>query len=78
MSTTLADQIRSIVAEQLCMPPAEIADHDSLSQKHRMDSLDRVEIGLTVEHVLKVELDDDVMFRFDTIAALIEAVETTV
>lgn len=76
--TTTAQSIREIVAEQLCMSPAEISDHDSLSQKHKMDSLDRVEIGLTVEHVLKVELDDDVMFRFDTIAALIEAVETTV
>jgi acyl carrier protein len=43
-----------------------------------MDSLDRVEIGLTVEHVLKVELDDDVMFRFDTVWQLIEAVEATV
>ena len=76
--TTTAQSIREIIAEQLCASPTEIADHDSLSQKHRMDSLDRVEIGLTVEHVLKVELDDDVMFRFDTIAALIEAVETTV
>jgi acyl carrier protein len=75
---TTADQLRSIVAEQLCTSPAEIADHDSLSQKHRMDSLDRVEIGLTVEHVLKVELDDDVMFRFDTVWQLIEAVEAVV
>jgi acyl carrier protein len=76
--TTTDQSIREIVAEQLCVSPAEIADHDSLSQKHRMDSLDRVEIGLTVEHVLKVELDDDVMFRFDTIWQLIEAVEATV
>jgi acyl carrier protein len=76
--TTTDQSIREIVAEQLCISPAEIADHDSLSQKHRMDSLDRVEIGLTVEHVLKVELDDDVMFRFDTVWQLIEAVEAVV
>jgi acyl carrier protein len=76
--TTTAQSIRDIVREQLCASPAEIADHDSLSQKHRMDSLDRVEIGLTVEHVLKVELDDDVMFRFDTVWQLIEAVEAVV
>jgi acyl carrier protein len=73
--TTTAQSIREIVAEQLCVSPTEIADHDSLSQKHRMDSLDRVEIGLTVEHVLKVELDDNVMFRFDTVWQLIEVVE---
>lgn len=72
---TTAETIREIVADQLSLSPGEIADHDSLSQKHRMDSLDRVEIGLTIEHVLKVELDDDVMFRFDTIFQLIEAVE---
>lgn len=76
--TTTAQRIREIVAEQLCVSPVEIADHDSLSQKHKMDSLDRVEIGLTVEHVLKVELDDDVMFRFDTVWQLIEAVEAVV
>jgi acyl carrier protein len=75
--TTTDQSIREIVAEQLCTSPAEIADHDSLSQKHRMDSLDRVEIGLTVEHALKVELDDDVIFRFDTVWQLIEAVEAT-
>ena len=72
--TTAAQSIREIVAEQLCTSPAAIADHDSLSQKHRMDSLDRVEIGLTVEHVLKVELDDDVMFRFDTVSQLVDVV----
>jgi len=76
--TTAAQQLREIIAEQLCVSPAEISDHDSLSQKHKMDSLDRVEIGLTVEHVLKVELDDDVMFSFDTTFQLIEAVEATV
>jgi len=76
--TTTAQSIREIVREQLCLSPGEVSDYDSLSQKHKMDSLDRVEIGLTVEHVLKVELDDDVMFRFDTTFQLIEAVEAVV
>jgi acyl carrier protein len=74
-SLTTAQQIREIVAEQLCMSYGMAADHESLSEKYRMDSLDRVEIGLTVEHALSVELDDDVLFRFDTTAQLIEAVE---
>lgn len=72
---TAADQIRGIVREQLCLSPGEASDHDSLSAKYQMDSLDQAEIILAIEDVLKIELD--ILLKFDTIAALIEAVEAT-
>lgn len=70
---TAADQIRSIVREQLCLSPGEASDHDSLSAKYQMDSLDQAEIIIAIECELAIELD--ILLKFDTIWQLIEAVE---
>lgn len=72
--STVANQIRSIVRDQLCLSPGEASDHDSLRQ-YGMDSLDAAEIILTVEDALGIEIDDSVMFKFDTVSQLVEAVD---
>lgn len=70
---TVRSTLRSIVAEQLCISPDEASDHDSLSERYQMDSLDQAEIIIAIECDLAIELDLDL--SFDTVSQLIEAVE---
>lgn len=73
---TVRSTIRAIVAEQLCIPPDEASDHDSLSERYQMDSLDQAEIIMAIEDDLKIELD--LATEFDTTFQLVEAVEAVV
>jgi acyl carrier protein len=73
--TTTASRIREIVAEQLCLDMGKVTEHESLTNAHGMDSLDRVEIVITLEDEFDIDIPDERMEKFDTVWQLIEVVE---
>jgi acyl carrier protein len=74
---TVADRVKKIVAEHLCVeaekvvPEAQMADLGA-------DSLDAIEIVMSLEAEFNTQIDDDVAETFGTVGDLIGFMEKRV
>jgi len=78
MASDLSDRIQSIVAEQLGVEPAELTKDASILDDLGADSLDVVELVMTLEEVFDIEVPDDVVEEMRTIGDVQRFVESHV
>jgi len=78
MSNDLSDRIQSIVADQLGVEPAEVTKDASILDDLGADSLDVVELVMTLEEAFNIEVPDDVVEELRTIGDVQRFVESHV
>ena len=76
MANDLSDRIQSIVTEQLGVEPAEVTKDASILDDLGADSLDVVELVMTLEEVFNIEVPDDVVEEMRTIGDIQRFVES--
>lgn len=72
--STIEERIKPILAEQFCCEANEIDLSADLAEKYGADSLDQVELVMTVEDEFEIEIPDDDMFAIKTGQQLIDLV----
>ncbi len=78
MANDLPDRIQSIVANQLGVEPAEVTKDASILDDLGADSLDVVELVMTLEEAFNIEVPDDAVEEMRTIADVQRFVESHV
>jgi acyl carrier protein len=78
MANDLSDQIHSIVAEQLGVERADVTKDASILDDLGADSLDVVELVMTLEEVFDIEVPDDAVEEMRTIGDVQRFVESHV
>ncbi len=78
MANDLSERIQSIVTEQLGVEPAEVTKDASILDDLGADSLDVVELVMTLEEVFNIEVPDDVVEEMRTIGDIQRFVESHV
>ncbi len=78
MANDLSDRIQSIVAEQLGVERADVTKDASILDDLGADSLDVVELVMTLEEVFDIEVPDDVVEEMRTIGDVQRFVESHV
>ncbi len=78
MANDLSDRIQSIVADQLGVEPADVTKDASILDDLGADSLDVVELVMTLEEVFDIEVPDDVVEEMRTIGDVQRFVESHV
>ena len=76
MANDLSGQIQSIVTEQLGVEPAQVTKDASILDDLGADSLDVVELVMTLEEVFDIEVPDDVVEEMRTIGDIQRFVES--
>jgi acyl carrier protein len=76
MANDLSDRIQSIVTEQLGVEPAQVTKDASILDDLGADSLDVVELVMTLEEVFNIEVPDDVVEEMRTIGDIQRFVES--
>jgi len=78
MANDLSDRIQSIVAEQLGVESADVMKDASILDDLGADSLDVVELVMTLEEAFDIEVPDDVVEELRTIGDVQRYVESHV
>jgi acyl carrier protein len=75
---TIEERIKPILAAQFCKEIDEIDLSANIAEKYESDSLDLVEVTMTVEDEFGIEIPDDDMFAVKTGQQLIDLVRAKV
>ncbi len=78
MTNDLSDRIQSIVADQLGVEPADVTKDASILDDLGADSLDVVELVMTLEEAFNIEVPDDAVEEMRTIGDVQRFVESHV
>ena len=78
MVNDLSDRIHSIVAEQLGVDSADVTKDASILDDLGADSLDVVELVMTLEEAFDIEIPDDAVEEMRTIGDIQRFVESHV
>lgn len=76
MANDLSDRIQSIVSEQLGVERTEVTKDASILDDLGADSLDVVELVMTLEEVFNIEVPDDAVEEMRTIGDIQRFVES--
>lgn len=69
------EKLKKIIAEQLDIDAENIAYESSLSEDFGADSLDLVDISMTIEDEFGVEFPEDALENISTVADLVKFIE---
>jgi len=69
------DKVKAIIAEQLDIDENKISENTSLSEDLGADSLDIVEMMMSIEEEFGIEINDDDAKEFKIIADLIAYID---
>ena len=69
------EKVKAIIADQLDIDVEKITEATSLSEDLGADSLDIVEMMMSIEEAFGIEIDDDAAKDFKTIADLIAYID---
>jgi acyl carrier protein len=78
MASDLSDRIQSIVADQLGVERAEVTKDASILDDLGADSLDVVELVMSLEQAFNIEVPDDAVEEMRTIGDVQRFVESRV
>ncbi len=78
MANDLSDRIKSIVSDQLGVEPADVTKDASILDDLGADSLDVVELVMTLEEAFNIEVPDDAVEEMRTIGDIQRFVESHV
>jgi len=73
MMEKLKKTIINIVAKQLEVSPKSIKEDTSIQEDLGADSLDVINIVMAVENEFNIEIDEDKLHQFDTVANIVDA-----
>jgi acyl carrier protein len=76
MANDLSDRIQSIVADQLGVERVEVTKDASILDDLGADSLDVVELVMTLEEIFDIEVPDDAVEEMRTIGDIQRFVES--
>lgn len=71
----MKDKVKKIIAEQFSISENEIGDTDSLREKLHADSLDLIELLLTLENEFDLYIADNEAVGIDTINDIVAKLE---
>ena len=69
------DKIREIIVDQLAVDPSMVTMETNLMKDLEADSLDAVEIIMTIEEEYDIEIPDEEAEKFQSVRDLVEYVE---
>ena len=69
------EKIKAIIADQLDIDANKITEATSLSEDLGADSLDIVEMMMSIEEVFEIEIDDEDAKAFKTIADVVAYID---
>jgi acyl carrier protein len=72
---SIADQVKRIIVEDLRVDAHKVTDAASLHDDLGFDELARVELAMEIEAEFRIEIGDDVIERFVTVADVVKCVE---
>jgi acyl carrier protein len=74
--STVAEQVRKIVAEQLGVKEEELKNDASFVDDLGADSLDTVELVMALEEAFETEIPDEVAEKITTVQQAIDYIES--
>ncbi|RLB92344.1 MAG: acyl carrier protein [Deltaproteobacteria bacterium] len=69
----LTNKIIKIIAKELDVPQRSIKDDTSIQEDLGADSLDVINIVMAIENKFNIEIDDDTLHQFNTVANIVDA-----
>jgi len=78
MVETVETKVKSIIAEWGGFKPGDIALESDLKEDLGMDSLDTVELNLSMEDAFDIEIPDDDAVNLRTVKQIIDYIESKV
>ena len=70
------EKLSKIIADQLGMEQSKIAQDTSLKEDLQADSLDIVEIIMSIEEEFGIQVDDDDALAFKTVGDVVSYIES--
>jgi acyl carrier protein len=70
------ERVVQIIAEELNIEPESLTLHTHITDDLNADSLDAMEVILKIEEEFDVEIPDDIVQRIQTIADVVEFLDT--
>lgn len=71
----VVDKVKEIISEQLSVPVEKIANETNIAEELGADSLDLVEILMSLEDEFSVSIPDEAIPNIKTISDLVEFIE---
>ena len=78
MQTNIEERVRTILAEQFCVEAGEIDLAANLEDAYTSDSLDLLEVTMTVEDEFGIEIPDETMWAMKTGQQIVDYVTAAV
>lgn len=75
MATTVADDVRELIAEAAGMDAADLKDSDTLAEDLTLDSMDLMNLAVSIESFIDIEVPDASVRAGMTVGELITEVE---
>lgn len=72
------EKLSKIIADQLSMEQSKIKADTSLKEDLQADSLDIVEIIMSIEDEFEIQVDDDDALAFKTVGDVVEYIEKNI
>ncbi len=69
----LTNKIIKIIAKELDVPQRSIKDDTSIQEDLGADSLDVINIVMAIENKFNIEIDEDTLHQFNTVANIVDA-----
>lgn len=71
----MKEKVKELIADQLCISPDDIADDADIVHDLGADSLDVVEMLMTLEDEFGIKLKDDEVNKIRSVKAICEIIE---
>lgn len=71
----LTDELKNMIADKLGMSATEINENSSIAEDLKADSLDMVEIAMSLEDQFGVKIPDEAMSDFKTVGDIASYIE---
>ena len=72
------DEIKNILADQLTVKESDIKMSSSLSDDLGADSLDAIDIVMSIEDTYEIEVPDEVIEEMETVADIVNYIESQI
>ena len=74
----VADGLREIMAARLGLPPEQLKSEARLVEDLGLDSLDAVELAISVERKFDIEVPEEELTKLKTVADMVALVESRI